>query len=121
MISDRPIYHETEACPVSLDLLGRVYRVDADKMLLLIADVPENIRARLAAYLYGRSHTHELGLQVGATCTMAALSGAEGPLGEAIYAQSRQTYARPDHGKARSPFKRRISLSGSQMKADLHT
>jgi hypothetical protein len=35
---------------------------------------------------------------------MAALSGAEGPLGEAIYAQSRQTYARPIHGEARSPL-----------------
>ncbi|MCJ2034625.1 hypothetical protein [Methylobacterium sp. J-068] len=115
---DRPIYLEAEGCPVSLDLLGRVYRADAEKLLILIADIPEKVRARLAAYLYGRSHTHELGLKVGATCTMAALSGVEGPLGAAIYAQSRQTYARPTHGETRPTFARKVSLAGSLMKGD---
>ncbi|WP_264051555.1 hypothetical protein [Methylobacterium flocculans] len=120
MISDRPIYHEAEGCPVSLDLLGRVYRADAGKLPLLIADIPEKVRARLAVYLYGRSHTHELGLKVGATCTKAALSGAEGPLGEAIYAQSRQAYTRPTHGEIRPAFVRKVSLAGAQMVGDLY-
>lgn len=119
MISDRPIYVEAEGCPVSLDMLGRIYRADADKLLILVAAIPERIRARLAAYLYGRSHTHELGLKVGAACTRAALTQAEGPLGEAIYAQSRQSYARPTHGETRLAFVKKVSLAGSRMTGEL--
>lgn len=119
MFSDRPIFNDSESCPVSLDLLGQVYRADADRLSVLIAGIPERIRARLAAYLYGRSHTHELGLKVGAACTKAALWKAEGPLGEAIYAQSRQSYARPTHGETRPTFVRKISLAGSRVGSEL--
>lgn len=114
MITDRSIDLEADACPVPLDLLGRVYRADADTLSRLIADIPERRRARLAAYLYGRSHTHELGLKVAAACTIAALRTAEGPLGEAIHAQSRRSYAPPTHGETRPTSVRKISLAGSR-------
>lgn len=117
MITDRSI--DLEVCPVPLDLLGRVYRADADTLSRLIADIPERKRARLAAYLYGRSHTHELGLKVAAACTMAALRTAEGPLGEAIHAQSRRSYAPPTHGESRPASVRKITLAGSRLGASL--
>lgn len=119
MIADRPFYGDAEGCPVSLDMLGRVYRAGAGDLPALIGAIPERTRARLAAYLYGRSHTHELGLTVAAACTQAALWKAEGLLGEAIYAQSRQSYARPTHGEPRSSAVKKVSLAGSRMTGDL--
>ena len=115
MIADRSIDLEADACPVPLDLLGRLYRADADTLSRLIADIPERRRAHLAAYLYGRSHTHELGLKVAAACTMAVLWTAEGPLGEAIYALSRRNYTPPTHGETRPASVRKISLAGSRL------
>jgi len=119
VISDRPIYAEAESCPVSLEMLGRIYRADADELAILISGIPERTRARFAVYLYGRSHTHELGLKVGAACTKVALRQAEGPLGDAIYDQSRRCYARPTHGETRPAFARKVSLAGSQTRGAL--
>jgi hypothetical protein len=47
------------ACPVPLDTLGRIYRAEAEALPSLVAGIPERTRARLAAFLYSRSHTHE--------------------------------------------------------------
>jgi hypothetical protein len=101
-------------CPVPLDTLGRIYRADAETLPNLVAGIPERTRARLAAFLYGRSHTHELGLKVAATCEESVLRREEGGLGEAIYAQSRQRYARPMHGEHRYTPTKKISLAGSR-------
>jgi hypothetical protein len=101
-------------CPVPLDTLGRIYRAEAETVPSLVAGIPERTRARLAAFLYSRSHTHELGLKVAATCDESVLKREEGGLGEAIYAQSRQRYARPTHGEVRLAPMKKISLAGSR-------
>ena len=101
-------------CPVPLDMLGRIYRADAEALPNLVFGIPERTRARLAVYLYGRSHTHELGLKIAATCDESVLKREEGGLGEAIYAQSRQRYARPTHGEVRYASVKKISLAGSR-------
>ena len=101
-------------CPVPLDTLGQIYRAEAEAVPSLVAGIPERTRARLAAFLYSRSHTHELGLKVAATCGEGVLRREEGELGEAIYAQSRQRYARPTHGEHRHTPVKRISLAGSR-------
>jgi hypothetical protein len=101
-------------CPVPLDTLVRIYRAEAEALPSLVAGIPERTRARLAAFLYGRSHTHELGLKVAAACDESVLKREEGGLGEAIYTQSRQRYARPTHGEHRYAPTKKISLAGSR-------
>lgn len=102
-------------CPISEDALGRIYRADGEVLDDLLAGIPDTTRARLAAYLYGRSHTHELGVRVAATCDAATMKRTSGPLGEAIHAQSRQQYARPTYGEERRLSPKRVSLAGSAM------
>ena len=104
-----------DACPVPLELLGSLYRAELDGIPGLVEGIPEARRAEIAIYLYGRSHTHELAIRLAATCTVHALERAAGRLGEAIYALSRQPYARPTYGDARlGGNKPKVSLGGSR-------
>lgn len=100
-------------CPVSEDTLGRLYRAEGEVLDHLLTGIPETTRARLAAYLYGRSHTQELGVRVAATCEAATMRRTSGALGEAIHAQSRQGYTRPTYGEERRSSSKRVSLAGS--------
>jgi hypothetical protein len=115
MIQDRPVYIEDAGadCPVSLEMLGTLYRSEADTFRAILTHIPEHTRARLAAFLYSRSHTHELGLRVATTREERTLRAASGPLGEAIFVQSRQSYARPTYGETRMSPTKRVSLAGS--------
>ena len=103
-----------DACPVPLELLGSLYRSNLDGVPGLVEGIPEARRAQIAVYLYGRSHTNELGIRLAATCTAGALEHAGGRLGAVIYAQSRQPYARPSYGDARSGARPKVSLGGSR-------
>ena len=109
-----------DGCPVSPEMLGRIYRADAERLLNLVAGIPERTRARLAVFLYSRTHTRELGVRVAATCGAALLMQIAGALGEAIYAQSRAGYARPTYGEDRRPLRGAISLAGSRRASDQH-
>ncbi|KMO30043.1 hypothetical protein VQ02_28520 [Methylobacterium variabile] len=98
-------------CPVPLDVLGTLYRGDAEVVEAVLADIPSGSRARLAAYLYGKSHLHALGLRVASACTEADLVRVAGTAGAVLFAQSR---AAPRAPEARMPGQRRISLAGSR-------
>lgn len=103
-----------ELCPVSLELLGSIYRADAEQFEDLMDEMSELTRAKLAIYLYGRSHTHELGLRVAAGCDGATLRRSGGLLGNAVYEQSRQPHTRPTYGEHRLTARAKISLGGSR-------
>ena len=103
-----------DACPVLLDTLGSLHRANPDAISDLVDSIPEATRAQLAIYLYGRSHTNELGIKLAATCMVDALKHAGGRLGEVIYALSRQPYARPTYGDARTGARPKVSLGGSR-------
>ncbi|BCM84014.1 hypothetical protein NS228_19370 [Methylobacterium indicum] len=98
-------------CPVSLDVLGTLYRGDSEVVETVLADIPSGTRARLAAYLYGKSHLHALGLRVASACTETDLVRVAGHAGAVLFAQSR-TERRP--AETRIPGQRRISLAGSR-------
>ncbi|NEU12744.1 hypothetical protein G3T14_11430 [Methylobacterium sp. BTF04] len=100
---------------MSADTLGKIYRAHVEILPSLIADIPPLTRARLAAFLYGRSHTRDLGLQVAATCDATTMRSMSGDLGATIHAQSRQTSARPTWGDETRNASKRISLAGSAM------
>ena len=106
-----------DLCPVPLETLGGLYRAAPDAIPDLVTAIPEATRARLAIYLYGRSHTHELGLRVAATCEGSTLRRAAGLIGNLVYEQSRQPYARPTYGDARSGARPKVSLGGSRANA----
>ncbi|MFE1598493.1 hypothetical protein [Methylobacterium sp. ID0610] len=105
-----PSIDEAE-CPVPLATLGELYRGDGETIDTIVSGIPARTRARLAAYLYGKSHTHEIGLRVAATCAETDLVAAAGLVGTVLFTQSR---ARPVRAaEPRVPATRRISLAGS--------
>ncbi|GJD53926.1 hypothetical protein OPKNFCMD_6705 [Methylobacterium crusticola] len=117
MIQSRSISVDdpSAACPVSPETLGRLLRAQPDAIAQMTDELSEAERARLAVYLYGRSHTHELGLRIAATCEGAALRRAAGLVGNTLYEQSRKPYTAPTHGTAQSGSKRKISLGGARL------
>ena len=100
-----------DLCPVPLTTLGALYRADEFALADLIDTIPEETRARLAVYLYGRSHTHALGIQVASTCEGEVLRDASGVVGNILYELSRQPLAKRSSGNALKPS---ISLAGSR-------
>ncbi|MCK2056946.1 hypothetical protein [Methylobacterium sp. 37f] len=109
-----------DGCPVPAEMLGRLYRADAETLSNLIAGISQRTRAQLAVFLYGRIHTRELGVRIAAMCEAALLMQTAGTLGEVIYAQSRTGYERPTYGEVHRPLRSAISLAGSRKTGDLH-
>ncbi|GEP04749.1 hypothetical protein [Methylobacterium oxalidis] len=110
-------------CPVSLDLLGEVYRADDYDLPEILARIPPLTRAKLAAYLYGKSHMHQLGLTVARACERDDLVRAAGEIGSVIHGQAHLKPARPAPsepaarpGAAKPGAPRKISLGGSAAK-----
>lgn len=104
-------------CPVSLDALGRVYRADEDDLPEILAAIPTLTRAKLAVYLYGKSHMHQLGLTVARACERDDLVRAAGEIGSVVYGQSRLKPARPAAAAPAAPTApKKISLGGSSAK-----
>ena len=100
-------------CPVSLELAVRIARAEPDSLAGLLDGIPEPVRAQLAVWLYGRSHTHQIGLRVAMTCEGPSLRRAAGIVGDQLYALSRRPYTAPSHGMHGSVGRRQISLGGS--------
>jgi len=99
-------------CPVPPETVGRLARATPGDLPDLVEGIPESTRARLAVWLYGRSHTHEIGVRIAATCDGSSLRRAGGLIGNALYDLSRRPYTAPTHG-TRSHGAARISLGGS--------
>lgn len=114
-------------CPVSLETLGQIYRADAYDLPELLASLPPLTRAKLAAYLYGKSHMHQLGLKVARACERDDLVRAAGEIGSVIHGQCHLTPPAPAPAAEPGPAPRgrkpsreapakKISLGGSAAK-----
>jgi hypothetical protein len=77
-----------EACPVSENMLGQLYRASPEGLGALIATVPGPLRAAVAHYCYRRAHLASLGLAIAASCERDDLMAA-GINGDALYRRSR--------------------------------
>jgi hypothetical protein len=103
-------------CPVSLDVLGELYRADAETLAERLLTFSEEQRARLALYCYGKAHMRDMALTVAATCDPAKLEEVAGPVGRVIAAQS--TGKRRSFGKEQAETggkpKMKISLAGGR-------
>jgi hypothetical protein len=103
-------------CPVPPETVGRLIKADPESTAFLLDGIPEATRARLAVWLYGRSHTHEAGVRVAATCDGPTLRRAAGSYSaEPTTPAARRPYAPPSHGTRAGAS--RISLGGSQRRA----
>lgn len=114
---------EAEAeCPVSLEQLGELYRADPDDLPELLDALPADLRSRLAAFCYRKSHTHQLGLKIARSCERDDLVRAAGDLGSVIYGQAHleppapTPAARAISAKPAPAPPKKISLGGSAAK-----
>jgi hypothetical protein len=97
-------------CPVSDDLLGRLYAAGDAARSELLAAIPVGQRALLAVFCNRRSHLRELALAAAATCRINDLIEAAGstPVGTLLFDQTRQAPALQDLRRGT----RRVSLAG---------
>ena len=114
MLSDRSACEE-ERCPVSEDLLGALYRTDKNGFPELLATLKPHDRALLALFCYPRSHLHDLGIAIAATCEESDLLNLGGRVGAILHGISRempQAAPSPTHAAGR----RRITLATGQLR-----
>ena len=93
MFSSRDAF-ENDFCPVRDELLGEMYRANANGLTVLVESVPSEARAMLALFCYRRSHLHGLALAIAASCTERDLIQFGGRVGSTLYALSREPAAR---------------------------
>ena len=80
---------ENDFCPVRDDLLGQMYRANANGLPQLVQSVSSDVRAMLALFCYRRSHLHPLALSIAASCNERDLVVLGGRVGSTLYALSR--------------------------------
>ena len=93
MFSSRDAF-ENDFCPVRDDLLGEMYRANANGLPVLVESVSSEVRAMLALFCYRRSHLHALAVAIAASCTERELIQLGGRVGSTLYALSREPAAR---------------------------
>ncbi|SDN94553.1 hypothetical protein [Afipia sp. GAS231] len=93
MFSSRDAF-ENDFCPVRDELLGEMYRANANGLPMLVDSVSSEVRAMLALFCYRRSHLHALAVAIAASCTERELIQLGGRVGSTLYALSREPAAR---------------------------
>jgi hypothetical protein len=93
MFSSRDAF-ENDFCPVRNDLLGEMYRANANGLPVLVESVSSEVRAMLALFCYRRSHLHSLALSIAASCSERELIQLGGRVGSTLYALSREPAVR---------------------------
>jgi hypothetical protein len=93
MFSSRDAF-ENDFCPVRDDLLGAMYRANANGLPVLVESVSSEVRAMLALFCYRRSHLHSLALSIASSCSERELIQLGGRVGSTLYALSREPTGR---------------------------
>lgn len=94
---------DDDLCPVSDDLLGRLYQAPAENIGGLIGAMESEMRARLALYCYRRAHFQPLGFALAAACERDMLHYLGGHVGDALFlrAHSEAEPKEPTHYQQR--------------------
>ena len=93
MFSSREAF-ENDFCPVRDELLGEMYRANANGLANLVESLSSEVRAMLALFCYRRSHLHALALSIASSCSERELIQFGGRVGSTLYALSREPAAR---------------------------
>jgi len=104
-----------ESCPVPDELLGELYRASRVGLPVLGTAMPPEVRVSLALFCYRRSHLHEVGLAIAATCDEKDLVTLGGMVGAALFARSRETL-KPSIDAPHSLNRRRITLATGSLR-----
>ncbi|MGC2774427.1 MAG: hypothetical protein WA418_02195 [Bradyrhizobium sp.] len=107
MLSSRNAF-DSDSCPVGDELLGELYRADANGLPALVESVSADVRAMLALFCYRRKHLHSLALAIASTCSEHDLQQFGGRVGMVLHAQSRGGRSSP---AGASSSRKPISLS----------
>jgi hypothetical protein len=100
---------EDEACPVSDEALGALYRCSPHGLAELIGTISPNTRGMLALYCYRRAHLNAIGLAIAATCDEENLIRWGGRAGVMLFAKSRE--APQLQSDSSHPGRRKITLT----------
>lgn len=92
-------------CPVSNDLLGRLYRASPKGLAVLLRTVPAATRAALAYYCSRRAHLESIGLAIASSCDERNLYEHAGVAGLALFAKAK---AEPADTEAGRPIDRTV-------------
>jgi len=76
-------------CPIPEGFLEQLHQASPPDAVEIAQSLPEQQRARLAAFCYNKRHLHALALMIASTCDQQSLVEACNVAGEAIYHQSR--------------------------------
>jgi hypothetical protein len=110
MLPQHHVALEDEGCPVADQLLGEIYRSNANRLNELIATVSPTARALLAVYCYRRAHLASIGLAIAATCEEDDLITVAGNAGEMLFERSRAaSWSEPIDARANG--RRKVTLS----------
>ena len=107
-------FSSDEACPVSDDFLGDLYRSGEHGLSLLVGGVGSETRAKLALYCYRRAHLHDIGLAIAATCSEADLESL-GTVGAVLYSRSRE--APPKRTTSYQVVRRMVTLANGPIQS----
>lgn len=103
-------------CPVSLETLNDLRRLDAEAVLDAVRSLPELKRVRLALFCYNRAHLRGLALAIASSVDPARLAELAGTMGEVLAAQCQASGlsfgTEPAVTAKIVTAKRRISLGG---------
>jgi len=90
LIPPRPTPAALSSYPVPIELITSLYRATEGEFEVLLARMPENGRARVAAYCAESDRLIPLGLRIARTCEARALIRVAGEAaGADLFAQSR--------------------------------
>ena len=77
-------------CPIPLDNMALLLGRDEPSLDSMIDKLPNDMRAQLAVYCFGRCHTREAGFRIARRCEKQDLTRVAGLVGAALFAQSRE-------------------------------
>ncbi len=88
---------DSEGCPVSEELIGRLYASPIHHIDDLVSRLPPGPRGNLATFCYSRAHLRDIGLAIAATCDLETLIDAGGRAGSSLFQASRERPSEPKH------------------------
>ena len=80
-------------CPIPLGQIALLLGRDAPSLDSMIDKMPNDTRAQLAVYCFGRCHTREVGFRIARRCEKQDLARVAGLVGAALFMQSREPVA----------------------------
>lgn len=102
--------HGDECCPVSDELLGRLYRQRHNHATELLLEIGAETRAELALYCYARTHLRDVGLLIATTCAQQALTRVGAHWGNELF-QRAHADPQPDPAESHYALRKRVTLA----------